>query len=75
MKARTVKIIVVLIGLLFLNIEAAHAGLLFKLKAVMSMDTVYIILSAALIVAIGLGFVFFAFFDNSLNLEETDTKN
>ena len=32
MKNRTFKVIVILVGLLFLNIEAAHAGLIQKFK-------------------------------------------
>lgn len=32
MKNRTIKIIITLVGMLFLNIEAAHAGLLGKFK-------------------------------------------
>jgi len=32
MKNRTFKVIVILVGLLFLNIEAAHAGLVQKFK-------------------------------------------
>jgi len=32
MKNRTIRVIVILVGLLFLNIEAAHAGLIQKFK-------------------------------------------
>ncbi len=32
MNSRTVKVILILVGLLFANIEAAHAGLIHKLK-------------------------------------------
>lgn len=32
MKNKTVKVIVILVGLLFINIEAAHAGLIQKFK-------------------------------------------
>jgi len=71
LKFRTVFIIFALISLLFLQIEAANAGLLGKWKRVLEQT-----LSPVLIVSSGIGLmvfalVYFAVFDKSLNVNET----
>ena len=38
MKNRTLRVIIILISLLFLNIEAAHAGLIHKLKSYIRLE-------------------------------------
>ncbi len=75
MKGSTLKIIILLTGLLFLNIEAAQAGLLIKMKSFIGenlhVNTVFII--AAFIIAIV--FTYYALFDRSLNIKDQQSKS
>ena len=63
MKNSTLRIIVLLVGLLFLNIEAAHAGLVHKLKIYIISefgDTRFLYLLGLVLVAGLLCYVIFA---------------
>jgi hypothetical protein len=72
MKNRTVRVIVILVGLLVLNIEAAHAGITHKVKAFINhelSDFQLMYVSFGLLSAGFLGYVIFmpAFKDKSRN--------
>jgi hypothetical protein len=62
MKKSTFKFIVILVGMLFLNIEAAHAGLVYKLKALISHefpDYGFVYLTAGLLIFGMLSYIIF----------------
>jgi hypothetical protein len=71
LKPRTVFIIFALISLLFLQIEAANAGLLGKWRQVVEQTLSPVLIIGSGVVLMVFALVYFAVFDKSLNINET----
>lgn len=77
MKNRTLRIIMILVGLLFLNIEAAHAGLVQKIRSYILQEFPdHFLLGAVLIVVLLLtGFLYIIFAPVLIGNEKWDWLN
>jgi hypothetical protein len=70
LKHRTVFFILLLIALLFLQIEAANAGLLSKWRRLLEQTLSPFLVVTGAIALMVFALVYFAVFDKSLNLKE-----
>ncbi len=71
LKSRTIFVILALIALLFLQIEAANAGLLSKWRRVLEQTLSPVLVVTSGIALMVFALVYFAVFDKSLNINET----
>ncbi len=70
-KPRTIIVILLLISLLFLQIEAANAGLLNKWRQAVEQTLTPVLIVSSGIALMVFALVYFAVFDKSLNINDS----